>query len=179
MGPSWGDSRESRRHTWRGAISSRWPRPRLARPFLARTSAHPHDNHESHTSANRYSRRGPAERCRRDCHNRGCVDLRSESEARSACRSSCPQRDRREFRRDPILAAARHGARCPVCGDRALFEYHRSVNVSPGGQPSTTQPMAGPWLSPNDVTEKSVPNVFPAITRDKENQMNCVGAPIQ
>ena len=25
----------------------------------------------------------------------------------------------------------------------------------PGGQPSTTQPIAGPWLSPNDVTVKT------------------------
>jgi hypothetical protein len=27
-----------------------------------------------------------------------------------------------------------------------------SVSAMPGGQPSTTQPMAGPWLSPQVVT---------------------------
>jgi len=31
----------------------------------------------------------------------------------------------------------------------------------PGGQPSTTQPIAGPWLSPNEVTQKILPNVLP------------------
>src|SRR6266704_1017652 len=36
-----------------------------------------------------------------------------------------------------------------------------SLSASPGGQPSTTQPMAGPWLSPNDVTQNSLPSVLP------------------
>jgi hypothetical protein len=31
----------------------------------------------------------------------------------------------------------------------------------PGGQPSTTQPMAGPWDSPKEVTQKSRPKVLP------------------
>ena len=31
----------------------------------------------------------------------------------------------------------------------------------PGGQPSTMHPMAGPWLSPKVVTEKSLPMVLP------------------
>jgi hypothetical protein len=31
----------------------------------------------------------------------------------------------------------------------------------PGGQPSTTQPIAGPCDSPNEVTQKSVPSVLP------------------
>jgi hypothetical protein len=31
----------------------------------------------------------------------------------------------------------------------------------PGGQPSITQPIAGPWDSPKVVTVKSVPNVLP------------------
>src|SRR5205807_10361244 len=30
----------------------------------------------------------------------------------------------------------------------------------PGGQPSTTQPIAGPWLSPKVVTRKRWPNVL-------------------
>jgi hypothetical protein len=29
-----------------------------------------------------------------------------------------------------------------------------------GGQPSTTQPIAGPWLSPKVVTRKECPNVL-------------------
>src|SRR5471032_186460 len=35
-----------------------------------------------------------------------------------------------------------------------------SVRAMPGGQPSTTQPMAGPWLSPKVVTRKRWPNVL-------------------
>ena len=38
-----------------------------------------------------------------------------------------------------------------------------SESSSPGGQPSTTQPIAGPWLSPKVVTQKSVPSVLPDI----------------
>ena len=34
-------------------------------------------------------------------------------------------------------------------------------SASPGGQPSTTQPMAGPCDSPKDVTQNSLPNVLP------------------
>src|SRR6185437_5564016 len=36
-----------------------------------------------------------------------------------------------------------------------------SPSGSPGGQPSTIQPRAGPWLSPKVVTEKSLPIVLP------------------
>ena len=35
-----------------------------------------------------------------------------------------------------------------------------SDNSSPGGQPSTTQPIAGPWLSPKVVTRKRWPKVL-------------------
>jgi hypothetical protein len=38
-----------------------------------------------------------------------------------------------------------------------------SLSAIPGGQPSTTHPMAGPWLSPKDVTVKSLPSVLPDI----------------
>src|SRR5215475_9913511 len=34
-------------------------------------------------------------------------------------------------------------------------------SAMPGGQPSTTPPYAGPWLSPNDVTQYSLPIVLP------------------
>ena len=40
-------------------------------------------------------------------------------------------------------------------------------NSNPGGQPSTTQPRAGPWLSPKVVTVKSFPKVFPDMTRTR------------
>src|SRR5882757_5593082 len=35
-----------------------------------------------------------------------------------------------------------------------------SVSAMRGGQPSTTQPIAGPWLSPKVVTRKRWPNVL-------------------
>src|SRR5262245_49085011 len=35
-----------------------------------------------------------------------------------------------------------------------------SVSGMPGGQPSTTQPMAGPWLSPKVVTRKRWPKLL-------------------
>jgi hypothetical protein len=36
-----------------------------------------------------------------------------------------------------------------------------SDSASPGGQPSTTQPIAGPWDSPNEETRNSVPKLLP------------------
>src|SRR5579863_878055 len=36
-----------------------------------------------------------------------------------------------------------------------------SLNSSPGGQPSTMHPSAGPWLSPKVVTVKSLPILLP------------------
>ena len=35
-----------------------------------------------------------------------------------------------------------------------------SVKAMRGGQPSMTQPIAGPWLSPKVVTRKECPNVL-------------------
>src|SRR5580693_6165282 len=40
-----------------------------------------------------------------------------------------------------------------------------SVSASPGGQPSTMHPSAGPWLSPKVVTQKSLPMVLPDMLR--------------
>src|SRR5690606_26392750 len=48
----------------------------------------------------------------------------------------------------PVARRARSATKSP--GDRA----------SPGGQPSTTQPIAGPWLSPKVVTANCLPNVL-------------------
>jgi hypothetical protein len=36
-----------------------------------------------------------------------------------------------------------------------------SDSSSPGGQPSTTPPYAGPWLSPNEVTQYNRPKLLP------------------
>ena len=44
-----------------------------------------------------------------------------------------------------------------------------SDSVIPGGQPSTTQPIAGPWLSPKDVTVKSLPSVLPDMGKTRIN----------
>ncbi|MOA56031.1 hypothetical protein D3C78_1799380 [compost metagenome] len=38
-----------------------------------------------------------------------------------------------------------------------------SDRVMPGGQPSTMQPIPGPWLSPNEVTVNSRPMLLPDI----------------
>jgi hypothetical protein len=39
--------------------------------------------------------------------------------------------------------------------------------ASPGGQPSITQPMAGPWLSPKLVTRKSAEGAAGHDIREK------------
>jgi hypothetical protein len=39
------------------------------------------------------------------------------------------------------------------------------LNAIPGGQPSTTQPMAAPCDSPKDVTQNKVPIVFPDMVK--------------
>ena len=43
-----------------------------------------------------------------------------------------------------------------------------SLSRRPGGQPSTTQPIAGPWLSPKVVTVNNNPNVSPAMLGTRE-----------
>jgi len=42
-----------------------------------------------------------------------------------------------------------------------------SVRGMRGGVPSTTQPIAGPWLSPQLVNRKRVPKLLPAIIFDR------------
>src|SRR3990170_4869731 len=51
----------------------------------------------------------------------------------------------------------------------------------PGGQPSTTQPMAGPWLSPKVVTVNSTPKLLPDIRRARQMpclRCGCEGFPV-
>src|SRR3989344_9394152 len=46
-----------------------------------------------------------------------------------------------------------------------------SDRAMPGGQPSMTQPMAGPCDSPKLVTVNKRPRVLPAMTRDPDQSM--------
>lgn len=41
----------------------------------------------------------------------------------------------------------------------------------PGGQPSITHPIAGPWDSPKVVTVKSVPRVLPDILERRQEEL--------
>ena len=41
-----------------------------------------------------------------------------------------------------------------------VLDIGLGVSARPGGQPSTTQPSAGPWLSPQVVTRKRWPKVL-------------------
>src|SRR5712691_8047468 len=50
-----------------------------------------------------------------------------------------------------------------------------SASGSLGGTPSTTTPIAGPWLSPQVVKRNSVPNELPAIV----SKNNCSAAPLR
>src|SRR5512139_1878565 len=43
-----------------------------------------------------------------------------------------------------------------------------SASAIPGGQPSTTQPMAGPCDSPKTVTQNSLPSVLPDMGISRE-----------
>src|SRR5580698_3714493 len=55
--------------------------------------------------------------------------------------------------------------KCEVPVRRRSMSGCRSASLrgSPGGQPSTMQPRAGPWLSPNVVTVNSLPMELPDI----------------
>src|SRR5690606_11990199 len=52
-----------------------------------------------------------------------------------------------------------------VPGRRRSSQYWMSASPSgmPGGTPSTTQPIAGPWLSPQVVKRKSWPKLLPGM----------------
>jgi hypothetical protein len=49
-------------------------------------------------------------------------------------------------------------AAAPVARRSRSARKSSAAIASPGGQPSTTQPIAGPWLSPKVVTVSSFPN---------------------
>src|SRR3546814_6766530 len=55
-----------------------------------------------------------------------------------------------------------------------LFPYttlfRSAVSATRGGTPSTTQPMADPWLSPQVVKRKVSPKLLPAIGRAPERE---------
>src|SRR5690606_39609349 len=50
----------------------------------------------------------------------------------------------------------------PVARRSRSWRKSSAASGKPGGQPSTTQPIAGPWLSPKVVTANSFPKVLPA-----------------
>ena len=47
------------------------------------------------------------------------------------------------------------------------FCMSSALSVSPDGQPSITQPIAGPWDSPQVVSLNRVPNVFDMVIISK------------
>src|SRR5215831_20120097 len=49
-----------------------------------------------------------------------------------------------------------------------------SLSGSPGGQPSTMHPMAGPWLSPKVVTVNSLPMVLPDMVHSCGAAVPCM-----
>src|SRR6516164_5948643 len=49
----------------------------------------------------------------------------------------------------------------------------RSESAMRGGQPSTTQPIAGPWLSPKVVTRKDCPNVLKDMVEQRAQKSCC------
>src|SRR3954447_5044921 len=62
--------------------------------------------------------------------------------------------------------------KCEVPVRRRFTSPCRSLSdsSSPGGQPSTMQPSAGPWLSPKVVTVKSLPIELPDIQLFRRQQ---------
>src|ERR1700733_1878576 len=54
-----------------------------------------------------------------------------------------------------------------------------SLKASPGGQPSTTPPMTGPWLSPKVVTAKSLPIVLPGMQLLRRQQKHSAAAALE
>jgi hypothetical protein len=51
-----------------------------------------------------------------------------------------------------------------------------SASAMPGGQPSTTQPIAGPCDSPNEVNVKRVPEVLPDMRSSLASRVSAAGA---
>ncbi|MCG3190724.1 MAG: hypothetical protein LKCHEGNO_03546 [Burkholderiaceae bacterium] len=53
-----------------------------------------------------------------------------------------------------------------------------SLSARPGGQPSITQPIAGPWLSPKVVTRNVWPKVLPDMGANKRAAAIGCGPPL-
>ena len=148
----------------RAATCARSPRRRPPARSAAPTRGRRRADRAGRTCAGRCSRRGRGGRCRAGSRSPCCAGRCSGSGARSACRSSCPRRRRRGSR--PCRASLRWVTWREVPGRRRSSSGWMSASDSaiPGGQPSTTQPIAGPWLSPKVVTRNSVPSVLPDIS---------------
>ena len=128
----------------------RRPPARSAAPRRGRRRA----DRAGRTCAGRCSRRGRGGRCRRCCRSPCCAGRCCGSAARSACRWSCLRTRRRGSR------PCRPRCRCvtwrevPGGAGRARAGCRPRTSAMPGGQPSITQPIAGPWLSPKVVTRR-------------------------
>ena len=144
-------------------------RPRRARRSRARTAARRRGSRGCRTSASTCSRRGRDGTCPRCSRSPCCAGPRCGSGARSACPSCGPRTRRTGSRPCRTRGAASRAATCPDGGGRVRAGCRLPRAPCPGGQPSTTQPIAGPCDSPNDVTQNRVPNVLPDMgARDVE-----------
>src|ERR1700759_4089022 len=64
---------------------------------------------------------------------------------------------------------------CPGRRRSRSFWISASVRAMPGGQPSITQPSAGPWLSPKVVTR----NIWPKVLNDISLELQRFGLRVQ
>ena len=72
-----------------------------------------------------------------------------------------------------LLALGDEFATAPAGAGPGQLWMSASVSAMPGGQPSTTQPIAGPWLSPKVVTR----NRWPKVLCDMRVCRNCAANP--
>ena len=138
-------------------------RPPRASRSRAPRSARRRDDRAGRTCADRCSRRARDESDPAADRSHASARRCFRSAARSARRWCGP-------RTPPTGSAPRRASRrwltnCEVPVRRRSTSRCRSASASasPGGQPSTMQPSAGPWLSPKLVTENNRPSVLPDI----------------
>ena len=94
-------------------------------------------------------------------NSRASAGRRCRSAARSACRWSAPRTRRTGCAPGPVPAAGVVKLRLarPAAVQPGL-DIRLGQREMRGGQPSTTQPIAGPWLSPQVVTRNRWPKVL-------------------
>ena len=137
--------------------------PPPAPPFRAQRTGHPRAGHAARIFGNMLCRHGRGGTCRRYCRNPCCADPRCGSSTESACRWCGPRKPPTEFPPRRVRAAALCGRFCPGLRLSSHCWIMASSSATPGGQPSTVAPKAGPWLSPHVVTRNKWPNVLKLI----------------